>query len=61
MVPVGVVQVGLWVIVAVGAAGLGVMAFTLNTNAGELQPDVLSRTTMLLDEPAANPVKVKPL
>ena len=58
MVPVGVVQVGLCVMLAVGTAGLGVMAFTLITVGADVQPEAVSRTTMLLAEPAASPLKV---
>ena len=58
MVPVGVVQVGLCVMLAVGTAGLGVIAFTLITVGTEVQPDAVSRTTMLLAEPAGSPLKV---
>ena len=51
-------QVGVCVILAVGTAGLGVIAFTLITVGTEVQPDAVSRTTMLLAEPAASPLKV---
>ena len=43
---------------AVGTAGLGVMAFTLITVGADVQPEAVSRTTMLLAEPAAKPVKI---
>ena len=54
MVPVGVVQVGCAVTVAVGAAGAVGAAFTVNIVTGEVQPAAFC--TVTLYDPGVNPV-----
>jgi hypothetical protein len=59
IVPVGVVQVGCTVMLAVGAAGFAGIGFTVRAVGIEIHPVELFRT-VALKEPGANPEKVVP-
>ena len=60
-VPVGTIQLGCVVALAVGALGPGGSALTATIVAAEIQPDVVFLTVMLKVVLGDNPEKVMPL